>query len=89
MTVEMNFSSTDSWIFLHTSLPVLPAAANTSDSSPDSPTDGYLQRLAHFDEGLYNDFYSLWVALMVVNSLIFLVGTLSRELYMLPVGLHH
>ncbi|KAG8010098.1 G-protein coupled receptor 20 [Nibea albiflora] len=36
--------------------------------------EGYLQRLAHLDEGLYSDFYGLWIALMVINSLIFLVG---------------
>ncbi|KAM9852109.1 G-protein coupled receptor 20-like [Aulostomus maculatus] len=36
--------------------------------------EAYLQKLAHLDEGLYNDFYSLWITLMVVNSLIFLVG---------------
>lgn len=79
----MNFSSTDSWTFINASLPVLPAAPSTSatsTTSPASPTEGYLQRLAHFDEGLYNDFYSLWVALMVVNSFIFLVGTLSCQL---------
>lgn len=91
---KMNFSSTpDSWTFINTSLPVLPAAASTSATSATSeasatsatsPTEGYLQRLAHFDEGLYNDFYSLWVALMVVNSFIFLVGTLSCQL--LPIA---
>uniref|UniRef100_A0A3B3IEK5 G protein-coupled receptor 20 n=1 Tax=Oryzias latipes TaxID=8090 RepID=A0A3B3IEK5_ORYLA len=30
--------------------------------------------LAHLDEGLYNDFYGLWVTLIVINCLIFLVG---------------
>ncbi|XP_066529616.1 G-protein coupled receptor 20 [Hoplias malabaricus] len=34
----------------------------------------YLKRLAHLDEALYEDFHSLWVALMVVNSLMFVVG---------------
>lgn len=75
----MNFSTTDSWIFTNSSLPVLAAAGNTSNTSNTSPTEDYLQRLAHFDEGLYNDFYSLWIALMVVNSFIFLVGTLSWQ----------
>ncbi|KAK5892414.1 hypothetical protein CesoFtcFv8_012795 [Champsocephalus esox] len=36
--------------------------------------EAYLQRLAHLDEGLYHDFYGLWIALMVINSLIFMVG---------------
>uniref|UniRef100_W5LSE2 G protein-coupled receptor 20 n=1 Tax=Astyanax mexicanus TaxID=7994 RepID=W5LSE2_ASTMX len=34
----------------------------------------YLKRLAHLDEALYQDFHSLWVALMVVNTLMFVVG---------------
>ncbi|XP_063056038.1 G-protein coupled receptor 20 [Engraulis encrasicolus] len=34
----------------------------------------YLSRLAHLDKGLYNDFYSLWIALVVINTLIFTVG---------------
>lgn len=75
----MNRSTTDSWICINTSLPVLAAGGSTSNTSPTSPTEGYLQRVAHFDEGLYNDFYSLWVALIVVNSFIFLVGTLSYQ----------
>ncbi|XP_030639088.1 G-protein coupled receptor 20 [Chanos chanos] len=33
-----------------------------------------LDRLAHLDEGLYNDFYCLWIGLLVVNTLIFMIG---------------
>ncbi|KAF3839802.1 hypothetical protein F7725_018519 [Dissostichus mawsoni] len=44
-----------------------------SDSNR-SGMEAYLQRLAHLDEGLYHDFYGLWIALMVINSLIFMVG---------------
>ncbi|XP_062847635.1 G-protein coupled receptor 20 [Trichomycterus rosablanca] len=40
----------------------------------------YLQRLVHLDEGLYNDFYSLWIALLVINSLIFMVGMVLNSL---------
>lgn len=74
----MNSSSTDSWSLVNASRPVLASAASTSPTSLTSPTEGYLQRLAHFDEGLYSDFYSLWIALVVVNSFIFLVGISPR-----------
>ena len=87
--VRMNFSTTDSWIFINTSLPVLAAAGSSSNTSPTSPTEDYLQRLAHFDEGLYNDFYSLWITLMVVNFFIFLVGTLVCLVLMPLVGPYH
>ncbi|KAL7826907.1 hypothetical protein AOLI_G00321160 [Acnodon oligacanthus] len=40
----------------------------------------YLKRLGHLDEALYQDFYSLWVMLMVVNSLMFAVGLLLNSL---------
>ncbi|KAI5621886.1 G-protein coupled receptor 20-like [Silurus asotus] len=48
----------------------------------------YLKRLAHLDEALYEDFYSLWITLMVVNSIMFLVGLLlnSVALYVFCVG---
>uniref|UniRef100_A0A8C5EFL7 G-protein coupled receptor 20-like n=1 Tax=Gouania willdenowi TaxID=441366 RepID=A0A8C5EFL7_GOUWI len=66
----MNVSSTESWFFINTSFATLPVTATVNRSG----WEAYLQRLAHLDEGLYNDFYSLWIALMVINSLIFLVG---------------
>uniref|UniRef100_A0AAV2MCW4 G-protein coupled receptors family 1 profile domain-containing protein n=1 Tax=Knipowitschia caucasica TaxID=637954 RepID=A0AAV2MCW4_KNICA len=38
-----------------------------------------LQTLAHLDEGLYNDYYGLWIALMAINSIIFLAGTILNS----------
>lgn len=70
-TTMMNLNSTDSWLFINTSFPILPVIASPTNKSG---MEAYLQRLAHLDEGLYNDFYGLWIALMVINSLIFLVG---------------
>ncbi|XP_062846859.1 G-protein coupled receptor 20 [Trichomycterus rosablanca] len=48
----------------------------------------YLKKLAHLDEDLYEDFYSLWISLMVVNSIMFLVGLVlnSLALYVFCVG---
>ncbi|KAM3873341.1 G-protein coupled receptor 20 [Diretmus argenteus] len=63
-------NSSESWVSINTSFPVLPMVASPSNSSGME----YLQRLAHLDEGLYNDFYGLWITLLVLNSLIFLVG---------------
>lgn len=65
-------NSSEPWVSINTSFPLLPMVASPSNRSG---MEAYLQRLAHLDEGLYNDFYSLWIALMVVNSIIFLVGT--------------
>ncbi|XP_053289488.1 G-protein coupled receptor 20 [Pleuronectes platessa] len=67
----MDFNSTESWVFVNTSFPLLPVIASPTNRSGMEP---YLHRLAHLDEGLYNDFYGFWVTLMVINSLIFLVG---------------
>lgn len=75
--IMMNFNSTESWLFVNTSFSVLPVVTGPSNKSA---MEGYLQRLAHFDEGLYNDFYGFWIGLMVINSLIFLVGNLSWTL---------
>ncbi|XP_037640379.1 G-protein coupled receptor 20-like [Sebastes umbrosus] len=65
----MDFNSTESWLFINTSFPILPVIASNR-----SGMEAYLQRLAHLDEGLFKDFYGLWITLMVTNSLIFLVG---------------
>ncbi|XP_066540034.1 G-protein coupled receptor 20 [Hoplias malabaricus] len=51
----------------------------TTNSSPPY-REPYLHRLAHLDEGLYNDFYSLWIALVVINTLIFMVGMALNSL---------
>ncbi|XP_062322259.1 G-protein coupled receptor 20 [Osmerus eperlanus] len=50
--------------------------SSSSSNSSDTDTENfpYMASLAHLDEGLYNDFYSLWITLVVVNTLIFLVG---------------
>ncbi|XP_030606421.1 G-protein coupled receptor 20 isoform X1 [Archocentrus centrarchus] len=68
----MNINGTESWLFINTSSPILPVISSPANTSG---VEKYLQRLAHLDEGLYNDFYGLWIALMVINSIIFLVGT--------------
>ncbi|XP_069771551.1 G-protein coupled receptor 20-like [Narcine bancroftii] len=58
--------------------PVEQNLANISTSSHDygnnSDKESYLHKLAHFDEDLYNDYYSLWLVLMIINILIFVVG---------------
>lgn len=59
-----------------TSTLIPPLATNTSPPNREP----YLQRLAHLDEGLYNDFYSLWIALVVINTLIFMVGMTLNSL---------
>ncbi|CAL8341279.1 G-protein coupled receptor 20 [Gadus morhua] len=64
----MKSNSSDGWAFNNNTLAVINGSGNGSVVEP------YLQRLAHLDEGLYHDFYSLWITLMVINSLIFLVG---------------
>ncbi|CAL8360463.1 unnamed protein product [Arctogadus glacialis] len=64
----MKSNSSDGWAFNNKTLAVINGSGNGSVVEP------YLQRLAHLDEGLYHDFYSLWITLMVINSLIFLVG---------------
>lgn len=74
----MNFNSTESWpVVNNTSFPIPPVVASPSNRSA---IEGYFQRLAHLDVGLYSDFYGLWIALMVTNSLIFLVGIFSGTL---------
>ncbi|XP_061918895.1 G-protein coupled receptor 20 [Entelurus aequoreus] len=75
--VTSGANSTDPWTMSNTSLPT---RANVSGFSNKSGMEAYLQMLAHLDEGLYNDFYGLWIALMVINSLIFLVGMVLNTL---------
>ncbi|KAL0985279.1 hypothetical protein UPYG_G00154930 [Umbra pygmaea] len=57
----------------------LPPFSSTDNTSAGS-REPYLHSLAHLDEGLYNDFYSLWIALVVVNTLIFMVGMVLNTL---------
>ncbi|XP_051991835.1 G-protein coupled receptor 20-like [Xyrauchen texanus] len=40
----------------------------------------YLKKLAHLDEAVYQEFYVLWIALIVVNSLMFVVGVILNSL---------
>ncbi|XP_030644285.1 G-protein coupled receptor 20 [Chanos chanos] len=40
----------------------------------------YLRKLSHLDQELFQDFYSLWIVLMVVNSLMFVVGMVLNSL---------
>ncbi|KAM8839977.1 G-protein coupled receptor 20 [Spinachia spinachia] len=40
----------------------------------------YLHRLAHLDVRLYQDFYALWVSLMVCNCLMLVVGVVLNSL---------
>ncbi|XP_054903891.1 G-protein coupled receptor 20 [Poeciliopsis prolifica] len=67
----MNVNNTESWVSINTSFSTLPI---TNTPANRSGMGAYLERLAHLDEGLYNDFYGLWISLMVINSVIFLVG---------------
>ncbi|TRY82248.1 hypothetical protein DNTS_009362 [Danionella cerebrum] len=40
----------------------------------------HLKKLAHMDESLYQEFFNLWVALMVLNSLMFVIGVVLNSL---------
>ncbi|XP_010882916.1 G-protein coupled receptor 20 [Esox lucius] len=62
--------------FTPASMPTFTTTGNTSTVSREP----YMHRLAHLDEGLYNDFYSLWIALVVVNTVIFMVGMVLNTL---------
>ncbi|XP_034029551.1 G-protein coupled receptor 20 [Thalassophryne amazonica] len=75
--IKMNSSITESWVSINTSFSVLPITATKANSSG---MEACLHKLAHLDEGLYNDFYGLWITLMVVNVLIFLVGMMLNML---------
>uniref|UniRef100_A0A3P9M8M7 G protein-coupled receptor 20 n=1 Tax=Oryzias latipes TaxID=8090 RepID=A0A3P9M8M7_ORYLA len=66
----MPSSMKSSWTFINASSPTLPVPTSAANRSN---MEAYLQRLAHLD-GLYNDFYGLWVTLIVINCLIFLVS---------------
>lgn len=39
-----------------------------------------LKKLAHLDESLYQEFYVLWITLMVVNTLMFVIGVVLNSL---------
>ncbi|XP_063040945.1 G-protein coupled receptor 20 [Engraulis encrasicolus] len=56
---------------------------NQTSMPPAGWEASYLKKLSHLDEDLYRDFHSLWVTLMVVNTLMFVIGVLlnSAALY--------
>ncbi|KAM4631492.1 G-protein coupled receptor 20 [Polymixia lowei] len=64
-------------------VPLLPT--HTPDPSNCSAWDQqwggpYLHRLAHLDAQLYQDFYAVWVSLMVCNCLMLAVGVILNSL---------
>ncbi|XP_076846704.1 G-protein coupled receptor 20 [Brachyhypopomus gauderio] len=67
----MEVIRTDGSVCLNATSTLTPTVVSNGSSPYREP---YLHRLAHLDEGLYNDFYSLWIALVVINTLIFMVG---------------
>nr|XP_057940741.1 G-protein coupled receptor 20 [Doryrhamphus excisus]XP_057940742.1 G-protein coupled receptor 20 [Doryrhamphus excisus] len=69
--VTLIANSTETWTTGNTSLPEVTTGSSFGDRNGMTAC---LQELAHLDEGLYNDFYGLWIALMVINSIILLVG---------------
>ncbi len=75
-TTEMTLTEESSLNLNLTSTSIPPLTTNTSPPYREP----YLHRLAHLDEGLYNDFYSLWIALVVINALIFMVGMTLNSL---------
>ncbi|KAM6968154.1 G-protein coupled receptor 20-like [Aplochiton taeniatus] len=60
--------------------PMIPSDSVITSANSSQERQPYLQRLAHLDEGLYNDFYGIWITLVVINSLIFLVGLVLNSL---------
>ncbi|XP_049586946.1 G-protein coupled receptor 20 [Syngnathus scovelli] len=75
--ITVNANSTPSWTVSNTSLV---SHSDVSSVSNTSGMEAYLQKIAHLDEGLYKDFYGLWITLMVINFLIFLVGMVLNTL---------
>ncbi|XP_006011446.2 G-protein coupled receptor 20 [Latimeria chalumnae] len=65
-----------------TEVPPFASVAPSASAPNDTPDNKqpFLHQLAHLDEELYNDFYSLWIALMVINAIIFLVGIMLNSL---------
>lgn len=56
--------------------------ANATDNAtqPKGWESSRIKKISHLDEGLYKDFYSLWIILMVVNTLMFVVGVVLNSL---------
>ncbi|XP_067112347.1 G-protein coupled receptor 20 [Osmerus mordax] len=61
-----------------------PSSISSSNTTPpDLHWAPDLHRLAHLDQALYRDFHSLWVSLMVLNSLMFVAGVALNSLALL------
>ncbi|KAG6931800.1 G protein-coupled receptor 20, partial [Chelydra serpentina] len=67
---------------MHASSTQVPAlnSLNSTRAPNSSDEDNLFSKFIHLDQELYEDFYSLWVALMVVNAIIFLVGVVLNSL---------
>ncbi|XP_007884987.1 G-protein coupled receptor 20 [Callorhinchus milii] len=51
-----------------------------NNSATHLQKEAYLHKLAHLDESLYNEYYSLWLALMIINLLMFVVGVVLNSI---------
>ncbi|KAJ8415751.1 hypothetical protein AAFF_G00403080 [Aldrovandia affinis] len=69
-------SSSANWSALF-NITATPTPANHTSQVHREP---YLHKLVHLDEGLFDNFYSLWIALLVINALIFTVGLVLNSL---------
>lgn len=54
--------------------------ATDNTTQPESWEASYIKKLSHLDEDLYQDFYGLWITLMVVNTLMFVGGVVLNSL---------
>ncbi|MEE6463002.1 hypothetical protein FKM82_005738 [Ascaphus truei] len=55
--------------------------SNTTMNNTSTYTEKpFVNQLAHLDETLHDKFYGLWIALMILNSIIFLVGIVLNSL---------
>ncbi|XP_048086257.1 G-protein coupled receptor 20 [Alosa alosa] len=55
-------------------------ATDLNATQHESLEASYIRKISHLDEDLYQDFYSLWITLMVVNTLMFVVGAVLNSL---------
>ncbi|KAG2465291.1 G-protein coupled receptor 20-like [Polypterus senegalus] len=56
------------------------SSGSLSNISSHLHKEPYLHKLAHLDEDLYNEFYTLWIALLIINASMFVVGILLNSL---------
>ncbi|XP_005291114.2 G-protein coupled receptor 20 isoform X1 [Chrysemys picta bellii] len=57
-----------------------PLNSTRAPNSNSSNEVNMFDKFIHMDQELYQDFYSLWIALMAVNAIIFLVGVVLNSL---------